>query len=287
MRMVRGHVLSGSAALMARILMPSSLAFVAPPASAAVKLSNGAEEIRKAASLIPGYGPPDVTYPPAFLGRWIVESRVADIKTPLGEEAAPADQFRTARQLLGAERPLSYDQRFVETEGGGGVVVARDNSDSLALSMRSYGGGNIIADRAFNAERRAAALPGAPPLEDFVARWQATNPNVVTLACRGSVVETKVTKRSFQQPFEGAFATSEYSRIADAGSEGVLGGVPNIKASRVQTKYKWDATPGADVRLIEALELTDTFDPTATGFADLSGATPVLTVKTRLAFRRV
>ena len=42
----------------------------------------------------------------------------------------------------------------------------------------------------------------------------------------------------------------------------------------------------AQVRAIEALELTQIFDPTATGFADLAGATPVLTIKARLVFTR-
>ena len=158
--------------LLRRVLLLPSLALLAPPDAsfAAVKLSSGAEEIRKAASLIPGYGPPDISYPPVFLGRWRVESRVADVKTPLGEEAAPSGQLRTALQLMSAENPLHYDARFVETEGGpSGVVVARDNPDSLGLSARSYGGGMVIADRAFNAERRAAAR-----FDAFAKRWCAS-----------------------------------------------------------------------------------------------------------------
>ena len=292
MRVPRDVVIRGSAAaFISRVLLPSSavvLGVLKPDAAhAAVKFSNGAEEIRKAASLIPGYGPPDLPFPPVFIGRWAVESRVADVKTPLGEEVAPADQLKAARLLMAAERPLTFEQRFVETEGGAsGVALVRENTDSLALSVKEYGGGMVIADRAFNAERRAAAQPGAPSLQDFTARWEPTNPNVLTLSSRGSVVETKVTKRSFQEPFEGAFGTSEYARIADAGSEGVMGGVPNIKASRVQTKYKWDAEAASKARSIEAIELTQVFDPTQTGFADLAGATPVLTVKTRLLFTR-
>ena len=53
----------------------------------------------------------------------------------------------------------------------------------------------------------------------------------------------------------------------------------------MQTRHKWDGS-GGDVRQIEALELAQTFDPTATGFADLAGATPVLTVKSRLVLTR-
>ena len=109
-----------------RLLLPSAAFLVhdaTPPASAAVKFSSGMEEVRKAASLIPGYGPPDLAYPAAFRGRWRVRSRVTDVKTPLGEENAPADQLQAARQLLAAEAPLEYEARFLEAEGNGGIVL--------------------------------------------------------------------------------------------------------------------------------------------------------------------
>ena len=268
------------------VLLSSGAVFLPPPesASAAVKLSNGMEEIRKAASLIPGYGPPDIAFPAAFRGRWRVQNRVVDVKAPLGEEAAPAAALLAARELMTAEKPLLYEARFLATESGG-ISITNDKAGGVALSANAYSG-PVIADRAFNAEQRAAALPRAFPLQDYEARWDATNPNVLTLACRGSLVETKVTKRSFDSPFEGAFSTSEYARIADAGSEGVMSSVPQILAQRVQTKYKWDATADGVLRQIEALELASTFDPTATGFADLAGATPVLTVKSRVVLTR-
>jgi hypothetical protein len=109
-----------------RLLLPSAAFLVhdaAPPASAAVKFSSGMEEVRKAASLIPGYGPPDLAYPAAFRGRWRVRSRMTDVKTPLGEENAPADQLQAARKLLAAEAPLEYEARFLEAEGNGGIVL--------------------------------------------------------------------------------------------------------------------------------------------------------------------
>lgn len=275
--------------LITRLLLPSAalLANTQQPASAAVKFSSGMEEVRKAASLIPGYGPPDLAFPAAFRGRWSVQNRVVDVKTPLGEEAAPAEQLKAARQLLAALQPLVYEARFLEAEGNGGIVLANERSDGVALSLKEYSG-TVIADRAFNAERRAAAQPGAASQGEYEARWEPSNPNVLTLSCRGKVIETKVTKRSFESPFDGALGTSEYARIADAGSMGVISSVPVIMASRVQTKYKWEpaTAPGAQVRAIEALELTQIFDPTATGFADLAGATPVLTIKARLVFTR-
>jgi len=60
-----------------------------------------------------------------------------------------------------------------------------------------------------------------------------------------------------------------------------------LSRSASQAKYKWEPAgePGAVAR-IEGLEITSTFDPTQTGFADLSGATPVLVTKARLRFER-
>ena len=223
-------------------------------------LAGGLEEVRKAASLLPGYGPPDIAYPASFRGRWKVTRQVVDVQTPLGESAAPAAALAQARSSLGTSSV--FEQRFVQDPGG------------------------VIADRSFNTEHRTAAVSGVQ-LTDLEARWDPSNPNVLTLAriSTSSLVETKVTKRSFESPFDGAFGTSEYARIADAGSAGVLSAVPTILASRVQAKYKWEPMP--DVRRLDALEITQTFDPTQTGFADLSGATPVLTTKARLAFERI
>ena len=52
--------------------------------------------------------------------------------------------------------------------------------------MKPYAG-TVIADRAFNAERRAAAQPGAASLGEYEARWEPSNPNVLTMTCRGKV----------------------------------------------------------------------------------------------------
>jgi len=234
--------------------------------------ASGVEEIRKAASLLPGYGPPDIIYPAPFIGRWRVSRTVADVQAPLGDSAAPAEQLSFARGRLALGRPDVYEARFL------GIT----DSDGA------------IADRAFNAERRQAALSDSPSSR-IEARWEPSNPNVLTLARGGgSIVEIKVTKRSYESPRPNAFGTSEYARIADAGSEGVLGGVPLIRASRVQARYRWDdnggdgaVTPPSSVKQIEALELEQVFDPSATGFTDLAGASPVLTVKARLTYSRI
>jgi hypothetical protein len=255
-----------------------------------VKFGSGAEELRKAASLIPGYGPPDIAFPSAFVGRWFVQARVVEVKTPLGDERVAPAQLKAARELLAAEQLLRYEARFAEVEGGAsGKIFGIDTSDSGASSpfyLRAYGGGLVILDRAFNAKSRAAAQPGAPPSHEITARWQPTNPNVLTVvSSSGSAVETKVTKRSFQQPFDGAFGTSESARVVEVGSEGESSTMPK-RTERVQTKYKWDATGGGEALQIEAIELAQTFDASESDSADPAGATPVLTVKTRLLFTR-
>ena len=227
------------------------------------------EEIRKAASVVPGYGPSDLLFPNAFQGRWMVTRSVVDVQYPLGKDKAPREEVALAeRQLEAGAAGVSFDARYVETDDPGAF------------------GDKVIPDRAFNAERRASALQGLP-LDDLEARWSSSNPNVVTMRNRriGSVVETKVTKRSVEGE-NGAFGTSEYARVADAGSEGVLGGVPRILATRERVRYRYPVDGGRPTR-IEGLEITDLFDPTQTGFADLAGASPVLKVKARLTLERI
>ena len=151
---------------------------------------DGMDEVRKAASVLPGYGPPDLAYPAEFQGRWRVTRDVVDVQTPLGAEAAPARELKRALDAKAAQAS-AYDARFIELEDG-----------------------RIVADRAFNAEQREAALLGPEP-EPLTARWEPSNPNILTVsyARSGQVVETKVTKRSSESPQPGAFGTSEYARI--------------------------------------------------------------------------
>ena len=319
MKASRATISRAASALALRLMAPLTLAAhqAARPQAAS---ASGAEEIRKAASFLPGYGPPDIMYPVTFRGRWTVNLLVIDVKTPLGEEAAPKEELAAARKMAAAGTPLQFDARFIDTGGGGseGTVLSAQDGGIAMRQLATPTRSSVIADRAFNAERRAAAQPAAAALSEYTARWEASNPNVLTLSCRGSLVEFKVTKRSVDEPFDGAFGTSEYSRIADAGREGVLTAVPKISAQRVQTKcaparlaemnstclvelltqihrpnvapipfrYKWEPNPNAAVGQIEGLELTQVYDPTAAGFADPSGSTPVMTIKSQLTLTR-
>ena len=211
-----------------------------------------AESIRKAASALPGLGPPDVLFPvDPFRGRWRVVREVASVTEPLG-----ADASVSAGLFRGAPKTEQYETRFL-----------------------AYGDdAHVVVDRGFESERRAAAGAFGSTYAAAAAKWEPSNPNVCTLeAPGGGVLELKVTKRSFEAPGPGAFGSSEYSRIAVAGGAAV----PQILARRLQTKYKWDEGGG-----ILGLEIHSVYDPQATGFGDLNGASPVLVVKSRLALTR-
>ena len=206
-----------------------------------------AESVRKAASNIPGLGPPDVLFPAAaFKGRWKVQRTVA---------------ARTGAVSLLASSPdaESYETRFLD-----------------------YGDGeHVVIDRAFEAESRARAGAYGPGFGSAKARWEPSNPNVCTLeSATGALLELKVTKRSFESPGPGGFGSSEYSRVAVA--QGGVAAVPQILARRLQTRYRFDD----NASVIEALEIQNVYDPQATGFADLNGAQPVATVKSRLTLSR-
>ena len=183
-----------------------------------------------------GYGPSDLLFPAEFRGRWRVTRTLVDVSYPLGKDKAPAAEAALAeRQLATGSGGMSYEARFVETDDPGAF------------------GDRVIPDRAFNAEQRESALR-TMALDDLEARWSASNPNVVTMRYKrtGAVIETKVTKRSFDAPAAGAFGTSEYARIADAGSAGIGAAVPYILAQRVQARYRWsDASAPATIEGLE------------------------------------
>ena len=238
-----------------RRLLSSATAATLWAPTAPAKADVPAGSLRKAASNIPGLGPPDVLFPTIpFKGRFRVKRTIASRTEPLGAAAAAA-----AGLLLTSPDAESYETRFL-----------------------SYGDGeHVVIDRAFEAESRARAGAYGPGFEAAKARWEPSNPNVCTLeSSAGALLELKVTKRSFETPGPGGFGSSEYSRVAVA--QGGVAAVPQILARRLQTRYRWE--PSASI--IEALEIQNVYDPQATGFADLNGAQPVAVIKSRLTLER-
>ena len=163
-----------------------------------------------------------------------------------------------------------------------GEIVAFENLCRHQPLTLDYGDGeHVVIDRAFEAESRARAGAYGPGFEAAKARWEPSNPNVCTLeSATGALLELKVTKRSFESPGPGGFGSSEYSRVAVA--QGGVAAVPQILARRLQTRYRFDD----NASMIEALEIQNVYDPQASGFADLNGAQPVATVKSRLTLSR-
>ena len=166
--------------------------------------------------------------------------------------------------------------------GAAGLLASSPEAESYETRFLDYGDGeHVVIDRAFEAESRARAGAYGPGFGSAKARWEPSNPNVCTLeSATGALLELKVTKRSFESPGPGGFGSSEYSRVAVA--QGGVAAVPQILARRLQTRYRFDD----NASVIEALEIQNVYDPQATGFADLNGAQPVATVKSRLTLSR-
>mgnify|MGYP005681296593 CR=1 FL=1 len=83
--------------------------------------------------------------------------------------------------------------------------------------------------------RESLRLPLKPEVERQHARSQS--PCVTRSPAR---FFHQVTKRSFEAPADGSFGTSEYARLAEAGTAGVLNAVPVIRAARTQVRYRWE-----------------------------------------------
>ena len=252
------------------IAIGCALPLAARPLPARAAFEAATERARVAASALPGMGPADLYFPPAFCGRWTVTREPVSVATPLGEDAAaraPAAAAALARARATLSRgAVPHEERFVAPSALGAAAAGER--------------GACIADRAFGALRREAADDdGGGALTSVF--WDEQNPNVLSLeGAGGALRERRVTKRSFESPAPRAFGTSEYARIAAA----ARGGAPLISAERVQARYRWaDEDPP---REIEGLEISSVFDPSATGFGDLAGAQPLVVVKTRLLFAR-
>lgn len=118
------------------------------------------EKVRKAASKMPGMGPPDVVYPDGMLGRWRVQRVLADVNFPQGAAKADAN----------------------------GILARKGKVDTFAVRFIT-GEGGVVADREFNIRSLTSASEGA----DVSVNWKSSNPNVLTMQYPdGQLRETKV-----------------------------------------------------------------------------------------------
>ncbi|KAL9178729.1 hypothetical protein ACHAXT_003860 [Thalassiosira profunda] len=215
------------------------LLLAAPALLLSIDASNAAETTAEAIRLlssktIPGLGPPDVYYPPYFVGKW----KATRIVT------TSDDEF-----WGGITLPLTTvsEMRFVPYD----AFSSDGNPNNVPA----------IADRSFNEKSSYTSLSGvkkAPALQTL--QWTPTNPNVLSISyADGGSKEIKVTKRSSDVSKEGdAVFSSEFRRITDVPASGgsVAGGIPIIYKSRVLTKWKPGSTnENGRVDLIEGLEI--------------------------------
>mmetsp|Transcript_35588 Transcript_35588/g.81360 ORF Transcript_35588/g.81360 Transcript_35588/m.81360 type:complete len:653 (+) Transcript_35588:126-2084(+) len=222
------------------LLLPATKARAAETPSEAIRLLSS--------KTLPGLGPPDVYYPPYFVGRWKVTRVIS----------SSDDLPWTDLKDNGVELPISIscEARFVPYNAGKDFTDFDNQSNDIPA----------IADRSFNEKALNSALaeeisklfstkePVIPTVRSI--DWTATNPNVLSISyADGASKEVKVTKRSSDVSGDGnGVFSSEFRRITDvpAASNGV-GGIPSILKSRVLTKWK----PGNSSKTaIEGIEIT-------------------------------
>ena len=237
---------------------PASLLLLLPriaDASSATAAETPAEALRLlAARTIPGLGPPDVYYPPYFVGRWKVTRVISDSDDEFWNNGVSLLPVRVVSEMRFV--PYHHDSGsggdFVVKVAGGGGGGGGDPINSASVSA--------IADRSFN-ERSyydafseeldrplySATKKKNPPIRS--SDWTPTDPNVLSLTyADGSSREIRVTKRSCDVSRDGdGLFSSEFRRITDVppppssgpGSGGIgVGGIPRIYKSRVLTKWK-------------------------------------------------
>ena len=221
---------------------------VVPSAQAASPLDAG-EAIRRAAATIPGYGPTDVFYPPSMSGNWKMNREV---------------DFGNGRDPL----RLSYTIRFIPS-------IEEDA---------------VIADRGFNQAQLEQAIlqtikPRGTDNESTITmsvrssyEWVPTNPNDLRVVLAdGTRKEIKVTKRATEKT-AATLSSSEFQRITQEDQ----GGIPEISARRVVTKWKL-----VDDNTLEGLEIIYNVgggDPLAANSS--TNSSPTILSKSRMLLTR-
>lgn len=211
-----------------------------------------AEAIRLlSAKSIPGLGPPDIYYPPYFVGKWRVTHFIS----------SSDDNFWSDMKQNGVDLPVTVvsEMRFVPYDAGKDFSGDGNPNNVPAIADRTFNEKSYYASLSEKVNRNSA-VKSMSSIQSL--NWTPTNPNVLSLAYTdGSSKEIKVTKRSSDVSKDGSGVfSSEFRRITDVpSSEGLAGGIPQFYKSRLLTKWKQagggtNADGGVD--LIEGLEIT-------------------------------
>lgn len=167
-------------------LLTRRQAAVAAAAAAAVFLALQQPRAARASALGPavdgvwqalGGGPPDLLFPPSFLGVWEVTSTLVRLELPLGPEAVPDMSVvqRARAQDLG--RPLRYAAAFVLNARGQPVADRAFNTASL---LEAYTGAAAVG-----LPRRAAAAPATAAARGWPRRRAPAPPGPSRRHARG------------------------------------------------------------------------------------------------------
>lgn len=236
-----------------RLVLATPAAFLLQPnVSNAATGETAAESIRLlSAKTIPGLGPPDIYYPPNFVGKW----KVTRVITKSDEV------FWDNLDQVGVQLPISIvsEMRFVPYDAGkdfSGSVDEESNPNSPAIADRAFNEKSCYAALSNEINRLYQQTKAMPPIQTL--DWTPTNPNVLSLAYNdGSSKEVKVTKRSSDVSKDGMnIFSTEFRRVTDVGATSGgpsgVGGIPKIYASRLLSKWRQADNTN---NLIEGIEI--------------------------------
>ena len=282
-----------------KTLSLASLAIFTPTLVKAEESNTLREYIAKGASYLPGMGETDIYYPNSFLGTWRTEMEITDIIDAMPQRSSKIPYANAYFNKLAQKTPIVYDTTF-----------------------KNYNN-KVIIDRRATGKSFIAGLTGAD-IMSCESSWEASNPNVLTSSTTtnnnsnsgGSILETKVTKRSVENLEAGQIGYSEYSRLALVntatdvtdvtdvsaisvkignngpvpgpgkvnenipGIKSMTSGVPVTAAQRVLVRLKSDADPN---KIIGVERLYFYNGDEIEGFGTPK---PVMTVKAKLLFVR-
>jgi len=242
--------------------------------AAGVDSPAAAEIIRQSAAKIPGYGQPDVYYPPFFLGRWRVTRVIVSLSTEYDNPLLLSSS--SSLSSLTVPFALTYDVRFISVGNDSGSDTTKVIADrafntasfyqALRLKLQQQQQqvkeeeNNILKEKVIKDKmvEIPTSSPSPIPLPSIQkVDWSSSNPNTYTIYYSdGSWKEIRVTKRASEWNKEegGGIASvfsSEYQRVCTTGrtSSGTATSIPVIEAVRVMTKWKsqgWEKNMGKE-----------------------------------------